>query len=157
MSQTLCEQLHLEGPSTKLLLTTMQEQNVKVKTSNISGLEVLDYRRVCVVKMPVASSREVVSANRSQIPKPEVAREREHLKSIADRITPYHPDAEISILIGNNCPKAIQPREIQCRPEISVLRRRKTHARFLRTRVFKYAFPNAHLMRVFPFVIQTRI
>ena len=60
-----CEWFHLEGPSTELLLTTMQEQNARVKTSKISRLEVLDYRRECVVKMPVAFSREVVSANRS--------------------------------------------------------------------------------------------
>ena len=90
----------------------MQEQNARVKTSKISTLEVLDYRRECVVKMPVAFSQEVVSANWSQIPKPEVAREWERLKSVADRLTPYHPDAEISILIGNNHPKAIRPREI---------------------------------------------
>ena len=64
------------------------------------------------MKMPVAFTRELVSANRSQIPKPEVAREWQHLKPIADKLTPYHPDAEISILIGNNCPRAIRPREI---------------------------------------------
>ena len=62
--------------------------------------------------MPAAFTRELVSANRSQIPKPEVAREWQHLKPIADKLTPYHPDAEIFILIGNNCPKAIRPREI---------------------------------------------
>ena len=112
VSQTSCERFHLEGPSTELLLTTMQEQNARVKTSKISILEVLDYRKECVVKTPVAFSREVVSANRSQIPKPEVAREWGHLKSVVDRLTPYHPDAEVSILIGNNCPKAIRPREI---------------------------------------------
>ena len=112
VSQALCERFKLEGPSTELLLTTMQEQNARVKTSNIYGLEVLDYHRECVVKMPVTFSREFVSANQSEIPKPEVAIECEHLKSVADRLTPYHPDAEISISIGDNCPKAIRPREI---------------------------------------------
>ena len=112
VSQTLCERFNLQGPATELLLTTMQQQNARVKTRKISGLEVLDYHRECVVKMPVAFTREVVSANRSQIPKPEVAREWQHLKPIAEKLTPYHPDAEISILIGNNCPKAIPPREI---------------------------------------------
>ena len=58
------------------------------------------------------AAERVISANRPQIPKPEIAREWEHVKSVADRLTPYHPDAEISILIGNNCPKAIRPREI---------------------------------------------
>ncbi|XP_068748845.1 uncharacterized protein [Montipora capricornis] len=59
VSQTLCERFHLEGPSTELLLTTMQEQNARLKTSKISGLEVLNYRRECVVKMPLAFSREL--------------------------------------------------------------------------------------------------
>jgi len=110
--ETLCERFNLQGPSTELLLTTMQEQNAHIQTRKISGLEVLDYHRECVVKMPVAFTRELVSANRSQIPKPEVAREWQHLKPIPDKLTLYHPDAEISILIGNNCPRAIQPREI---------------------------------------------
>ena len=79
-------------------------------TGNLSRLQ--DYHRECVVKMPVAFTQELVSANRSQIPEPEVAREWQHLKPIADKLTPYHPNAEISILIGNNCPKAIRPREI---------------------------------------------
>ena len=112
VSQTLCERFNLQGPATELLLTTMQQQNARVETRKISGLEVLDYHRECVVKMPAAFTRELVSANRSQIPKPEVAREWQHLKPIADKLTPYHPDAEIFILIGNNCPKAIRPREI---------------------------------------------
>ena len=112
VSETLCERFNLQGTATELLLTTMQQQNAHVETRKISGLEVLDYRRECVVKMPVTFTRELFSANRSQIPKPEVAKEWEHLKPIADKLTPYHPDAEISILIGNNCPKAIRPREI---------------------------------------------
>ena len=64
--------------------------------------------------------------------------------------------AIITIMNLFNCTNKIL-KDLQCRPEICVLRRRKTHARFLRTRVFKCAFPNAHLMRVFSFVIQTRI
>lgn len=112
VSQTLCERFNLQGPATELLLTTMQEQNARVRIKNISGLEVSDYHRECVVKMPAAFTRELVSANRSQISKPEVARVWHHLKPIADKLTPYHPDAEISILIGSNCPKVIRPREI---------------------------------------------
>ena len=90
----------------------ISEQNARVKSKKISGLEILDYHRKCVVKMPVAFTRELVAANRSQIPKPEVAMEWLHLKPITDNLTPCHPDAEISILIGNNCPRAIRPREI---------------------------------------------
>ena len=38
---------------------------------------------------------------------------------------------------------------VQCRPEISIQRKRKTHARIFRTRVFKCPFPNTLLVRVF--------
>ena len=114
VSQTFSKRFNLEGPSTELLLTTMQEQKARVKISKISGLDVLDYRRECVVKMPVAFSRGDVSVNRSQIPKLVVAREWEHLNSVANRLASYHPDAGISILSGNNCPKAIRRREIVC-------------------------------------------
>ena len=90
----------------------MQQQNARAKSKKISGLQILGYHRGCAVKMPVTFTRELVSANRSQIPKPEVAGEWQNLKPIADKLTPYDPDAEISILIGNNCPRAIRPREI---------------------------------------------
>ena len=54
VSETLCERFNLQGPATELLLTTMQQQNAHVETRKISGLEVLDYHRECVVKMTVA-------------------------------------------------------------------------------------------------------
>ena len=72
----------------------MQQQNARVKTKMISGLEILDCHRECVVKMPAAFTRELLSGSRSQISKPEVAGERQHLKPIADKLTPYHPDVE---------------------------------------------------------------
>ena len=56
--------------------------------------------------------REVVSANLSKIPKPEVARQWEHLRCMAEKIVPYNPEAETSLLIGNNCPRIIRPREV---------------------------------------------
>ena len=77
------------------------------------------------------------------------------------KLYPQQEKALSEFLSGNdvfvNLPTGYGKSLIQCRPEICVLRRRKTHARFLRIRVFKCAFPNAHLMRVFSFVIQTRI
>ena len=41
----------------------MQQQDAHVETRKISGLEVLDYHRDCVVKMPAAFTQEFVSAN----------------------------------------------------------------------------------------------
>ena len=112
VSENLCKKLELPGTSTELYLSTMQQQNVRIQSKKVMGIEVLDYSREHVIKLPAAFTREVVSANRSQIPKPEVSRQWEHLKCIADKIVPYHPEAEISLLIGNNCPRVIRPREV---------------------------------------------
>ena len=63
VSETLCERFNLQGPATELSLTIMQQQNAHVETRKISGLEVLEYHRECVAKMPAALTRELVSAN----------------------------------------------------------------------------------------------
>ena len=41
-----------------------------------------------------------------------VARKWEHLCPIADELMPYNPSVEISLLIGNNCPSIVRPREV---------------------------------------------
>ena len=112
VSQRLCELLDLEGPPTDLLLTTMQERNVHVSSNRICGLEVLDLCREHAVKLPMLFKRDVIPASRSQIPKAEVALEWEHLRPIADKLMPYDPDVEISLLIGSNCPSIVRPREV---------------------------------------------
>lgn len=110
--QSLCEQLDLQGSPTDLLLTTVQERNVHTPSSRICGLEVLDFNREYAVKLPMLFTRDSIPASRSQIPKASVAQEWEHLHPIADKLMQYEPDVEISLLIGNNCPSIVRPREL---------------------------------------------
>ena len=112
LSQSLCEKLNLEGPPTDLLLTTVQEGNVHVPSNRICGVEVLDFRREHAVRLPMMFKRDIIPASRSQIPKASVARKWEHLRPIADELMPYNPSVEISLLIGNNCPTIVRPREV---------------------------------------------
>ncbi|KAL9966153.1 hypothetical protein ACROYT_G024179 [Oculina patagonica] len=112
VSQSLCEELNLQGSPTDLLLTTVQERNVHTPSSRICGLEVLDLKREHSVKLPMLSTRDAIPASRSQIPKASVAQEWEHLRPIADKLMPYDPNVEISLLIGNNCPSIVRPREV---------------------------------------------
>ena len=112
ISKNLCNRLGVQGPSTELLLSTMQESKVRVQSNRIRGLEVLDYQRELVVKLPVLFMRNGIPSNRSQIPRPEVAAQWEHLRVIADKMMPYDPNVEISMLIGNNCPRIVRPREV---------------------------------------------
>ena len=64
------------------------------------------------MKLPMLFTRDSIPASRSQIPKASVAQEWEHLRPIADKLMPYEPDVEISLLIGNNCPSIVRPREV---------------------------------------------
>ena len=112
VSESLCGQLDLQGPPTDLLLTTVQERNVHTPSSRICGLEVLDFNREHTVKLPMLFTRDAIPASRSQIPKASVAQEWEHLRPIADKLMPYDPHVEISLLIGNNCPSIVRPREV---------------------------------------------
>ncbi|XP_071491991.1 uncharacterized protein [Diadema antillarum] len=57
-------------------------------------------------------TREILPISRPQIPKPEVAKRWPHLRPIADKMMPYSTTVEVSLLIGNDCTRAIRPREI---------------------------------------------
>lgn len=115
VSNSLCDRLGLSGPSTQLLLTTVQEKDSLITSNRIEGLEVLDYNKEHVVQLPMLFQRDIIPALPSQIPRPEVVREWEHLKRVADELMPYDSSVEISLLIGNNCPRIVRPTRSHCR------------------------------------------
>lgn len=100
----------MQGPQTELLLPTMQESKARVQSHRIRDLEVLDYRREHTMKLPMMFESDIIPSNRSQILRPDVAAEWEHLRVIADQLMPYNPAIEISI--GNNCPRIVRPQEV---------------------------------------------
>ena len=118
ISETLCRKLDATGPETTLRLTTVQEGNTLLKKQKIRGLEVLDYQRENVVKLPAAFSSPLIPANRSQIPKPDAVSHWKDLQRVTKELMPYRADIEVSLLIGTNCTKAIRPREIVAEVEV---------------------------------------
>ncbi|XP_022089375.1 uncharacterized protein LOC110978578 [Acanthaster planci] len=104
--------MNLQGPQTELLLSTMQEQNVRISSSRIAGLEVLDVSREHTVQLQVCFERDSIPAKKSQIPKPAVVHQWPHLQCLADKLMPYDTTLQISLLIGSNCPRVYRPREI---------------------------------------------
>ena len=81
-----------------------------IKSRKIGGVIVQDFKRQVTLQLPKAISREIIPAKRSHIPRPESALQWPHLEKIAAQIAPYQNDAEIGILIGSDCPRAIMPR-----------------------------------------------
>ena len=113
VSKALCEKMCVDGTDTNLQLTTMHE-STRIKTSRICRLEVLDFKKEHVVTLPACYQRDDVPARGSQIPKGDVMRRWAHLSPIADDLMPYNPAIEVGLLIGNDCPRAIRPRDIIC-------------------------------------------
>lgn len=109
ITRKLCNSLGLQGTPATLSLTTMQDADVAEDTNRVSGVEVLDYHKEHTIKLPALYAWKQISADPSQIPKPEVAQKWDHLERIAENIIPYQPGIEISLLIGSNCPQAIRP------------------------------------------------
>ncbi|XP_063969426.1 uncharacterized protein LOC135157513 [Lytechinus pictus] len=111
VSDGLCEQLGVQGAETTLKLTTMHT-TTSIQSRKVCGLQVLDFKKENEIDLPPSFSRESVPAHRSQIPKGEVMKEWPHLEPVAHELMPYNTSIKVSLLIGNNCPRAIRPREV---------------------------------------------
>ena len=85
---------------------------LQLEVERIDGLIVQRLDRRIQVELPKAYARESIPSRQDQIPTPEVADKWPHLQKIRDKIPPYEKDAEIGLLIGCNCPKAIKPKEV---------------------------------------------
>ena len=98
-----------------------QEVNVQVNTivgtntlwmRKVSGLQIQDVNEEhSPVKVPYAYAQESIPATHHDIATPDIARQWEHLKVIADKIS-HQPQIEIGMLIGRNIPTAFQPLEV---------------------------------------------
>lgn len=108
---SVCEGLGLTGSETKLLLSTMVSRNQSIDTKRFEGLVIRGFDNSIKIQLPVTFSRNMIPANRSHVPTPEMASKWSHLRRIASELPPLQ-DCEIGLLIGYNCPKALLPREV---------------------------------------------
>ena len=111
VTESVCEALQVQGQAVSLELKTVTGQSV-VSSSVVDDLVVEPIQGCDSVALPQCYSREVIPADRSCIPRRESARKWSHLKSIADEVALFYPAAEIGLLIGANCPKAVKPRDV---------------------------------------------
>ncbi|MES9904690.1 MAG: DUF1759 domain-containing protein, partial [Sedimenticola sp.] len=106
-----CEALGITGAEVKLSLSTMHAENKVVSSQKIKGLVVRGFDSESKISLPDAYTRNLMPANRSHIPTPDMARLWPHLEPIADNLVPLQ-NCEIGLLIGYNCAQALVPREV---------------------------------------------
>ena len=111
ISDQVKNELEVSGPNVDLELGTMHSvENVKVQ--RITGLVVSQLDGELEIDLPKVYSRNQIPGRRSQIPRPETAAMYKHLESLKDKIPPLDKSLPIGLLIGNDCVRAIKPRDV---------------------------------------------
>ena len=82
------------------------------KCQKVLGLTVRGVDDDARTSLPTTYTRNVIPAQRSQIPDPQSARKWTHSHVIAQNLMKPRDDVEIGLLIGANCPRAIKPGEV---------------------------------------------
>ena len=111
LTESLREKMSVDGKKTQLQLGTMHGQSL-ISTTVVSDLLVMDMEGKNPVELPQSYTRFEIPVTEQQIPTPEGVKRWEHLRSVAEKIPEFIPDLEIGLLIGSNCPAAIEPLEV---------------------------------------------
>ncbi|XP_068204676.1 uncharacterized protein [Palaemon carinicauda] len=111
ITESLREQIGASGTETCLKLQTMHGVNI-VNTLAVNNLCVTDMEGNNTIDLPKTFTRQDIPVSHQQIPKPKLLKKVAGLRNIADLIPDYRADLEIGLLIGSNCPKALQPLEV---------------------------------------------
>ncbi|XP_028415683.1 uncharacterized protein LOC114539211 [Dendronephthya gigantea] len=111
LTESLQEQLGVQGRSTKLQLGTMLGRNL-VDSTIVEDLVVTDMKDANPVEIPRLYTRTEIPVTEKQIPTPGMMQRWQHLHEIAKLIPEFQPGLEIGLLIGSNCPAALEPLEV---------------------------------------------
>ena len=103
--------LGVDGPEVDLELSTVLGQKTII-SKRITGLTVRGVNETTEITLPRTYTRNVIPARRSQIPRHDTALKWPHLESIASYLMPLDTEAEVGLLIGANCARAIKPHEV---------------------------------------------
>jgi hypothetical protein len=111
LSDELMADLQVAGTDVMLKLRTMHGQS-SIKTTAIQGLVVMDWKGQNPIQLPTTYSRAEIPVSSHHIPRPEILMKWPHLQDVARQIPKYMTDLHIGLLLGSNCPLALEPLRI---------------------------------------------
>ena len=103
-TESLLRHLQITGSRTSILLRTMNKEQV-VKTSLVTGMEISGLESNEYLELPEVYSHTVIPVKPENIPNQEDVKQWPYLH----KVKIPHIEAEVSMLIGNNVPKALEP------------------------------------------------
>ena len=111
ITDALQSKLNLSGVEVNLQVNTIVGTNT-VRMRRVPGLQIQDINdEYSPVKAPYAYAQPKIPATHSDIATPDIVRQWDHLKDVANEMH-YWSDIEIGMLIGRNVPTAFQPMKV---------------------------------------------
>ena len=110
-TESIRKQLGVEGVRTVLRLTTMHGES-QVESNVMDNLIVTSLNDDNPIELPHTYTRDEIPADHRQIPTPNLISHWAHLCEVTKRIPGLNPHLEIGLLIGSNCPAALEPLEV---------------------------------------------
>ena len=108
ITESIKDKLNPACNDTVLKLQTMHGVDY-VRTSVVYDIVVTDLKGENAVNLPKTYVKQEIPVCHNQIPKPELLQKWSHLECIVKELPAYNPSLEIGVLIGSNCPAALQP------------------------------------------------
>ena len=111
ITDALQSKLNLSGAEVNLQVNTIVGTNT-VRMRRVPGLQIQDINgEYSPVKVPYAYAQPKIPATHSDITTPDIVRQWDHLKDVADEVH-YRSDIDIGMLIGRNVSTAFQPLKV---------------------------------------------
>ena len=111
LKESVLQEMGLSGEEVALEVNTMTGSMI-TRSQVIQGLVIEALAGEAEIELPPTYSKEDIPADRQLIPRCDTTAAWAHLRDVSKSLPEYLPDAEIGILIGISCPRALKPLEI---------------------------------------------
>jgi len=111
LANSVYHQLGIEGESTEITIKTMSDER-RQATSVVNGLHVCAVHGSEYITIPKAYVQDSIPVDVTDIPTRENLRYWPHLKHLEAEMPERDPDIPVGLLIGVNCPKALEPIQV---------------------------------------------
>ena len=108
--EDIVSSLGVEGTDTQLVVKTVNGSKLH-DAKVLNGLVVSDLKGDNAIQLPKIFTKKDLSTCENA-PSPDLAHRWKHLKGIEADLPPQLPNAKIGLLIGSNCPKALEPIDV---------------------------------------------
>ena len=110
-TESIRKQLGVDGIRVMLQLATMHGES-QVESTILDNLIVTSLDDENPIELPRSYTRDEIPADHRQIPTLSLINQWSHLSEVAKKVPEFEPHLEIGLLIGSNCPSALEPLEV---------------------------------------------